>query len=80
MLPFIIKLLFSKLLRKKGAINKKTIFTRRNIVYQFLSGLDPLTEYQMFFKELLEPLGIKDILERAELTIELESEIKRNLA
>ena len=32
-LPFIIKLLFSKLMKKKGAINKKNIFTRRNIVY-----------------------------------------------
>jgi hypothetical protein len=32
-LPFIIKLLFSKLLAKKGAINKKKVDTRRNIVY-----------------------------------------------
>lgn len=33
MLPVIIKLLQSKLLQKKGAINKKNLYTRRNIVY-----------------------------------------------
>lgn len=48
-LPVIIKLLFSKLLKKKGVINKKNFHTRLNIVYQFLSGLDPLTEYPLFF-------------------------------
>jgi len=62
-LPYIIKILFSKLLRKKGAINKKKIDTRRNIVYQFLSGLDPKSEFQLFFDELLEPLGIKTLLD-----------------
>ena len=62
-LPFIVKLLFSKLMKKKGMINKKNIHTRRNIVYAFLSGLDPASEFQIFFKELLEPLGLSDILE-----------------
>ena len=62
-LPVIIKLLFSKLLKKKGAINKKSIHTRRNIVYAFLSGLDPQSEYPLFFKELLEPLNLADLLD-----------------
>ena len=62
-LPVIVKLLFSKLMKKKGMINKKNIHTRRNIVYAFLSGLDPATEFPIFFKELLEPLGLSDIIE-----------------
>lgn len=44
-LPIIIKLLLSKIIKKKGAINKKTIHTRRSIVFQFLSSLNPETEY-----------------------------------
>jgi len=36
-LPIIIKLLLSKLIKKKGAINMKTIHTRRTIVYSFMS-------------------------------------------
>jgi len=32
-LPIVIKLLLSKLIKKKGAINKKTIYVRRNIVF-----------------------------------------------
>lgn len=63
LLPVIIKLLFSKLLKNKGTRNKKSIGTRRNIVYQFLSGLNPKTEFPIFFKELLEPLGLGFILE-----------------
>ena len=63
-LPVIVKLLFSKLLKKKGSINKKNIHTRRNIVYAFLSGLEPATEFPIFFKELLEPLGLQDLLEQ----------------
>ena len=62
-LPVIIKLLFSKLLKKKGSINKKSIHTRRNIVYAFLSGLDPQSEFPLFFRELLEPLNLADLLE-----------------
>jgi len=45
LLPIIIKLMFSKMLRRKGAINKKSIRTRRNIVYMFMSNLDPHTEF-----------------------------------
>jgi hypothetical protein len=59
-LPLIIKLLFSKILKKKGAINKKSIKTRRNIVYQFMTGLDPATEFSLFFSELLAPLGLTE--------------------
>ena len=58
-LPVIIKLLFSKLLKKRGVLNKKSLQQRRNIIYQFLSGLDPANEFPIFFKELLEPLGLQ---------------------
>jgi hypothetical protein len=44
-LPIIIKLMFSKMLRRKGAINKKNIRTRRNIVYMFMCNLNPDTEF-----------------------------------
>ena len=65
LLPFIIKLLFSKLLKKKGAINKNnSIGDRRNIVYIFLSSLDPQTEFSLFFKELLDPLDLSEIVDR----------------
>jgi Down-regulated in metastasis len=76
-LPFIVKLLFSKLLAKKGAINKKNVDTRRNIVYQFLSGFDPATEFHIFFRELLEPLGIEHVLDSAAID---ESDVKLRLA
>jgi Down-regulated in metastasis len=52
-LPVIIKLLLSKLIKKKGAINKKTVHTRRTIVYQFMSQLNPEIELKLFFNELL---------------------------
>jgi hypothetical protein len=44
-------------------LNKKSLQQRRNIVYQFLSGLEPVSEFPIFFKEVLEPLGltIKDV-------------------
>ncbi len=59
MLPFIVKLLFSKLLKKKGVVNKKSLMQRRIIVYQFFAGLDPITEFPIVFKELLNPLGLE---------------------
>ena len=63
LLPFIIKLLFSKLVKKKGAINKNnSIGDRRNVVYIFLSSLEPNTEFPLFFKELLEPLELGDLI------------------
>ena len=58
MLPVIIKLLESKLLMKKGAINKKSLFVRRNIVYQFFSSLNVNTEFPIFLNELLQPLNL----------------------
>lgn len=36
-LPIIIKLLLSKLIKKKGAINQKTVHTRRSIVFSFMA-------------------------------------------
>jgi hypothetical protein len=51
-LPIVIKLLQSKLLRKKGSINKKGIQVRRNIVYQFFSSLES-HEFRLFFDEVL---------------------------
>jgi hypothetical protein len=53
-LPIIIKLLLSKLIKKKGAINMKTVHTRRSIVYNFMANLDPETELKLFFNELFQ--------------------------
>lgn len=79
-LPFIIKLLFSKLVKKKGAINKNnSISDRRNIVYIFLSSLDPETEFQLFFRELLEPLGLSDLISEEEGVILSDEEIRQRL-
>ena len=58
MLPVVIKLLQSKLTFKKGAINKKSLHTRRNIVFQFYSTLNPNTEFKIFLDELLEPVNL----------------------
>ena len=56
------KILFSKLVKKRGAINKNnSIDDRRNVVYIFLSSLDPVTEFPLFFKELLEPLNLVEL-------------------
>ena len=77
MLPIIIKLLFSKLVKKSGAINKNnSISERRNIVYIFLSSLDPATEFPLFFKELLEPFELSHLIDSAEVTNE---EIRQRL-
>ena len=43
---------------KKGAINKKSLYTRRNIIYTFYASLKPVTEFSFFLDELLEPLGL----------------------
>lgn len=70
-LPFIVKLLFSKLCKKKGAINKNnSIDDRRNIVYIFLSSLEPATEFPLFFRELLEPLNLVELAEEGSLSNE----------
>lgn len=71
MLPIIVKLLFSKLVKKKGVINKNSsINDRRNVVYIFLSSLDPATEFPLFFEELLEPLNLVDLIHDDTLTDE----------
>lgn len=70
MLPIIIKLLLSKLIKKKGAINQKTVHVRRTIVYQFMSQLNPETELKLFFDELLSTFDIKiddDIFSKGDL-------------
>ena len=51
-LPIIIRLLLSKLVKKKGAINMKTVHTRRSIVYNFMASLNPDNELKLFFNEL----------------------------
>jgi len=79
-LPFIIKLLISKLLKKRGSINKKSINVRRNIVYQFLSGLDPKTEFPLFFKELLEPLGLRNLISHDNTVTMSTDELKSRLS
>ena len=57
-LPIVIRLLLSKLIKKKGAINQKTVHTRRTIVYQFMSQLNPQSELKLFFNELLSPFDL----------------------
>jgi len=54
-LPVIVRLLQSKLLRKRGAINKKGIDIRRNIIYSFFQQLRG-DEFDIFFSEVLLPL------------------------
>ena len=69
LLPFVIKLLFSKLVKKKGAINKNnSIGERRNIVYIFLSSLEPASEFPLFFKELLQPLDLHNLIDEDEMS------------
>ncbi len=58
-LPIVIKLLLSKLIKKKGAINKKTVHTRRTIVYSFMGQLKPENELKLFLNELLFGFDIK---------------------
>ncbi len=58
-LPIIIRLMLSKLIKKKGAINQKSVHTRRTIVYSFMSQLKPENELQLFLNELLTPFDIK---------------------
>lgn len=45
-LPIIIKILQSKLVHKKGVVNKKSLFVRRNLIYQFFASLNPATEFR----------------------------------
>lgn len=58
MLPLIIKILQSKLQQKRGAINKKSLYVRRNIIYQFYATLNPETEFAFVINQLLEPIGL----------------------
>lgn len=65
MLPVIIRILLSHVLKKKG--QQKNWHARLNIVYTFLSNLNPETEYPLVFAELLNPIGlnIKDLTEES---------------
>ena len=58
MLPIIIKLLQSKLKQKKGVINKKSIFVRRNLIYQFMATFDKIEEFPLILNELLSPFAL----------------------
>lgn len=59
MLPIIIKLLQSKLHhKKKGAVNKKSVHVRRNIVYQFLATFNVDSEFPFAINELLSPISL----------------------
>ena len=57
-LPLIVKLLQSKLLQKRGAINKKSLLTRRNIVYNLYATFNTESELPLVINELLEPLNL----------------------
>ena len=58
MLPIIIKLLQSKLIQKKGAINKKSLFVRRNLIFKFFASFNPLTEFHLIIEELLSHINL----------------------
>jgi hypothetical protein len=58
MLPVIIKILQSKLLQKKGAINKKSIHTRRTMIYQFYASFDKSSEFPLVASNLLHMVGL----------------------
>lgn len=58
MLPIIIKLLKSKIIQKKGAINKKSIHVRRQIVFQFFASFDPIREFPTVINEFLRPVSL----------------------
>lgn len=59
-LPIVVKLLLSKLIKKKGAIKQKTVHQRRHIVYGFMgSGLQGEKEVEIFMDEMLSGVGIK---------------------
>ena len=58
-LPIVIKILLSKLIKKKGAINQKTVHVRRTIIYSFMSQLNSDTELRLFFNELLSTFDIE---------------------
>jgi hypothetical protein len=57
-LPVVIKLLQSKLQQQKGAINKKSIHARRNLVFQFYATFDKQTEFPLIVNELLSGIGL----------------------
>lgn len=57
-LPLIVKILQSKANHKKGAINKKSIHVRRNLIYSFYATLDPSSEFSIVIDQLLEPVGL----------------------
>lgn len=57
-LPIVIKLLQSKLQQQKGAINKKSIFSRRSLVFQFYATFDKETEFPLIVDELLQGVGL----------------------
>ncbi|TNV87999.1 hypothetical protein FGO68_gene14880 [Halteria grandinella] len=59
-LPVVVKLLLSKLVKKKGQIKQKTVHQRRHIVYQFMSSLaEDDEEMQVFMDEMLFSIGIQ---------------------
>jgi len=56
-LPYIIRILNTKLLRKVGKSNRKSLETRRKIVYRFLSKLAH-EDLEMFISQVIEPFNL----------------------
>ena len=50
-LPLLIRILLSKLFKKKGKDSKRNLHSKRNLVYQFFSSLSA-RELALFFEEL----------------------------
>lgn len=61
-LPYVIRILNTKLLKKRGKSNRKSIETRRKIVYRFLSKLTN-EDLKIFISQVIEPFNLtfKDV-------------------
>jgi hypothetical protein len=57
LLPYIIRILNAKLLKKRGKAGVKTIETKRTIVYRFLASLS-VPDLGVFIDQVIEPFGL----------------------
>ena len=74
LLPYIIRMLNSKLLKKRGKANRKSIVTRRKIVYKFLAELKN-EDLDIFIRQAIEPFNLT--LEDTKDPMVLESKLSQ---
>ena len=74
LLPYIIRILNTKLLKKKGKANRKSLETKRTIVYRFLSSLSK-EDLKIFIAQVIEPFGlsIEDVKDQEILEAKLSN-------